>query len=438
MLSVSLPTHTDLHAERLEALLRTSKVLATDIHLERLLVAIAGQVTEVLDAERSSVFLYEADRDELRGMVVQGMAPEELCFPADRGLAGYVARTRRTLNIADAQEDPRFDARHDLRSGFRTRSVLCTPILSPDRELMGVIQVLNRRSGAAFSDEDAVLLEAFSAHASVAIERARLVERFAEQQRLEASLRVAHEIQMSMLPRAFPAPGAAERYDLYAHLQPAQTVGGDLYDFFRIDEHRLGFAVGDVSGKGVPAALFMNGTYTLLRLAATEGLPPDRCFENINRVQQNRKAMFVTLFYGILDLHTGRVTYGNAGHPPPCIVRRDGTVRFADRARNLPLCLLRSPRFQVQHLLLEPGDLLVLYTDGVLEATNPAGEHFGAERLLLTLRDAASRTADESVDRLVEVVHAFTEDTPQRDDLTVLALRYGGPGAGDRRPGAAL
>lgn len=417
----------DLQASRLDALLKTSKALASDIHLERLLVVIAEQVTDVLEAERSSVFLYDESQDELRSVVAQGMTSKVVHFPADMGLAGYAAQSQATLNIPDAQDDPRFNASFDAWTGFRTRSVLCAPMLNYEQKLVGVIQVLNKRSRAVFTEEDEILLEAFSAHASVAIERARLVEQYTEQQCLQESLKVAHEIQMSMLPRAFPAPSAIGCYDLYAYLQPAQAVGGDLYDFFRLDEHQLGFAVGDVSGKGVPASLFMNGTYTLLRLAATEGLPPDRCFANINRVQRNRTGMFVTLFYGLLDLRTGCVTYGNAGHPPPCIVRRNGSVTFTDKAQNLPLCLLKTSTFQVNQLLLEPDDMLVLYTDGVLEAANPAGELFEQERLLFALQGAASFTPQETVCNLVEEVYAFTEGTPQRDDLTVLALRYTGP-----------
>jgi len=416
---------TNLRFSKVEALLKTARVLASDIHLERLLVVIAEQVTEVLDAERSSVLLYDAAQHELHGMVVQGLKPSKIRIPVGQGLAGYAAQTKQILNVPNAQGDLRFTVSYDAWTGFRTQAVLCAPILGTERQLVGVIQVLNKRSGRRFTREDEMLLEAFSAHAALAIERAHLVEQYAEQQRLQASLQVAQAIQMSMLPQTAATTDAA-CYDLYAHLQSAQTVGGDLYDFYAEDEYRLGFAIGDVSDKGVPAALFANGTSTLLRLAASEGLPPDACFANINRVQQNQKGMFVTVFYGLMDLRTGVITYGNAGHPPPCIAHRDGTVTFAPRAQNLPLCLLTSDTFQVNQLHMEPGDLLVLYTDGVLEAANTAGAQFGQDGLQRVLGEAAGASAREAVERLLEAVERFTAGMAQRDDLTLLALRYEG------------
>lgn len=420
------PRPTDIHAGRLEALLKTTKALASDIHLDRVMIVVADQVTSVLDAERSSVLLYDEAHDELRGIVAQGMGTAELRFPADKGLAGYVAQSRTTLNVADAHEDPRFNAGYDARTGFRTRSVLTAPILSPGGKLIGVIQVLNKQTAAIFDEEDEILLEAFSAHASVAIERARFVEQYADQQRVKESMRVAHTIQTGLLPSNMPGGGTDDRFDLYAHLETAYSVGGDLYDFLQLDDDRLVFAVGDVSGKGVPAALFMNGTHSLLRLAAGDGHPPDRCFDQIQRVQMNRNSMFVTLFYGLLDLRSGRLAYGNAGHPPPCLVRGNGSAEFFPRARNLPLGVLRSPQFHVDEFDLSPGDLIILYTDGVLEATNPAGDEFGQERLLEAVHGAELLTAHEAVDRIIERVEAFAMDTPMRDDVTVLALRFDG------------
>ena len=417
-----LPAPTsELHADRLRALLHTARVLASGIHLERLLGIITEQVTAVLQAERSSVLLYDPASDTLRGLITQGIASDLIRIPNGTGLAGYTAMTKAIVNVPAAQADPRFHDAYDAQTGFRTRSVLCAPLLTPDRQLIGVLQVLNKSTGAAFTAEDEALLEAFCSHAAVAIERARLVEQYGEQQRLQASLAVAQDIQMSLLPQPAKVPPGVEAG---IHLQPTQIVGGDLYDIVPSGAEQLCISIGDVSGKGVPAALFMHGTLTLLRLAASEGLAPDHCFERINRVQRNDQSMFVTLFYGILDRRTGCLTYANAGHPPPFVVRADRHVFRAPRARNLPLCLLSTPRYELGQLFLAPDDLLVLYTDGILEAADRDGEEFGEARILQALQEAATCTAQDAVDHLMEAVHAFTNGVPQRDDSTVLALRY--------------
>jgi sigma-B regulation protein RsbU (phosphoserine phosphatase) len=289
---------------------------------------------------------------------------------------------------------------------------------------MGVVQLLNKAEGQTFSASDEALLEALCSHAALALERARLTEAYLEQQRLRAALDLAQQIQRSTLPD--DAPIASDRVALHTHLAPASVVGGDLYDFFLIDERRFGFAVGDASGKGVGAALFMAGTQSLLRLVGQQGLPPERCFEDINRVQQNRAPMFVTLFYGILDLDTGRVEYCNAGHLPPVLLRSKGSLVPLDRARNLPLGLIRNRRFRPGQLTLGPGDLLFLYSDGVIEATDVQGEMFGEERLLAELASCPKRSPADLVHHIQTAIQRFCRGAPQHDDITMLALKYAG------------
>lgn len=414
-----------LHTDKLHALLCVSKAMASGIHLDELLEVIVAQATEVVAAERSSLFLYDPEPDELYSVVARGLEAAPLRMAAGTGLAGYVARTRAVVNVRDAYADPRFDPTVDRQTRFSTRSVLAMPIVGTDDRLLGVVQVLNKRGDDAFGPEDEVLLEAFCSHAAVALERARLVEAYVEQQRMHEALKLARDIQRGMLPRPFAQPH--EHVELHALLTPAMLVGGDLYDYFFVDEHRLAFAVGDVSGKGVSASLFMAGTHTLLHAAGLEGLPPNRCLAQINRVQQNQTSMFVTLFYGLLDLRTGEVVYGNAGHPPPVLVGPEGPARFAPRSENLPLGLLSRLTFQPDRLALDHGTLLFLYTDGVTEAVDADGEMFGEARLLETLEDCRGLAPSAVVERVSEAIGAFSHGEAQRDDITMLALRYFAP-----------
>jgi serine phosphatase RsbU (regulator of sigma subunit) len=410
-----------LDAGRLESLLRVPKALATEFELDRVLQVIVEQASEVLEAERSSLFLRDDETGDLDGIVLQGVTTGRIRLPPGKGLAGSVAQTGSTINVADAYADPRFSPAYDAQTGFRTRAVLTMPIHGPTGRLLGVLQVLNRKRGGAFGPADEALLEAFASHAALALERARLIEARIERERMKEGLRVARDIQLGMLQADFRSD--SDRVEIASRMISAESVGGDLYELFHVDEHRLGFAVGDVSGKGLPAALYMAGTLALLRSAGHDALTPAAACRRIHRAQSNTKAMFVTLFYGILDLRTGRVRYCNAGHPPPCLVR-PGRVSFRRRAENLPLGLLKNPAYRSGSFRMKPGDTLLLYTDGVLEAMNSEGEQFESERLLESLDTGESKSPAATVDAVLHAVRAFAGPSGPRDDLTLLALRY--------------
>jgi serine phosphatase RsbU (regulator of sigma subunit) len=403
-----------------DLLARVAKVLALEVELERLLPQIVGFATEVLAADRSSLFLYDRERDELWGTVAQGLGEREIRFPARHGLAGAVLERGYPLVVANAYADPRFDRRWDEETGYRTRSVLVAPILDRAGDVLGVLQVLNKRGGAAFTPTDVVLLEAFASHVAVALERAMLAEAYADRQRMQAALQMARDAQRALLPEA---PLASEAIDIAAYLAPAYEVGGDLYDYFDIDAHRLGFAVGDVAGKGMAAGLQMASVQALLRGYGRQGLPPAQCLDLINETQRGSAATFTSIVYGVLDTRTGRVDYCNAGHMPPILLRASGSPTTQDRAGQLPLSPLQRT-YSAQSCVLEPSDTLVLYTDGVVEAVARDREPFGERRLLDALRGGAGETAEAVVHRVLAALEAFAGLGERRDDLTVLALRY--------------
>jgi sigma-B regulation protein RsbU (phosphoserine phosphatase) len=241
-----------------------------------------------------------------------------------------------------------------------------------------------------------------------------------------------------MLPRVFPASSAEQPVEVHALMEPAREVGGDLYDCFYASAHMFCFLVGDVSGKGAPAALFMARTRSLVRMAAEysrnisiEEHPPARIAEAVNRelYQHNPERMFVTLFLGLLDTRTGSLVTINAGHPRPSLLRRTGDIELLDGKLGPPLGVRPDTSYECRAATLHPGDAVVIHTDGVTEAMNTDEELYSAKRFgddLAALRDETPETIVRAVKDRVD---AFTGSAPRADDVTLLALRWHAPGS---------
>ncbi|HKX50629.1 MAG TPA: SpoIIE family protein phosphatase [Candidatus Binatia bacterium] len=254
-----------------------------------------------------------------------------------------------------------------------------------------------------------------------------LKETTAAKERIESELQIAHDIQMSMVPKIFPPFPERSEFDIFATLVPAKEVGGDLYDFFFIDDDHLCFAVGDVSGKGVPASLFMAVTKTLFRATAGNGGSPGEILARLNTeiCRDNESCMFVTFFCGILNIHTGEVHYSNAGHNLPFYLSRDG-VSPLENFGGISLGLVEGSPYATGRMVLRPGDDLLLYTDGVTEAMDLAKTLYSDERLEQFLGTNRSSAPRQIIGDLVSDVRHFAGQAPQSDDITVLALRYFG------------
>lgn len=249
---------------------------------------------------------------------------------------------------------------------------------------------------------------------------------------LQRELEIASRIQLSVLPSTFPPFPDRHDFDLFATMIPAQEVGGDLYDFFLIDEDRLGFVLGDVSGKGIGAAMFMAITRTIMRATALRCDSPAECVSHVNRVlhPETMPQLFVTLFYGILDTKTGLVRYVNAGHHPPFVLRASGGVELLERTGGLGLCLRRDFDYGEKEVHLAPGDGLLLYTDGVTEAVDERGAEFGVERIAACLQESGPRMPAETIRAVLRAVESFSGGGAQGDDITLLSLKYAGAAAG--------
>jgi len=415
-------------ARNLKALLGVAKALASEIKLDNLLQVIVAKAAEVMDAERATLFLYDKSRNELWSKTTQKLEINEIRVSLGVGIAGTVAKTRALINISDAYADPRFDPTFDKQTGYRTCSILCLPLIGNGDSLVGVIQVLNKKNRQTFDGIDESLLTGLSDHITVALERGRLIEAYVEKERLEEGLKLAHDIQMSMLPKTFPPFPERRDLNIFAAITPAKKVGGDFYDFFFLDEDRLCFAIGDVSGKGVPAALFMAVVRTLFKAIASRLQNPSEILSTLNReiCRDNASQMFTTLFCGILDTRTGEISYSNGGHNPPYHLSRTGVQQVPKTGGRL-LGLLEETTYGLSRLVLGSGETIFLYTDGVTEALDPAGQFFSEQRVESILNQTKFASVREQIENLTSQITLFAAGAEQSDDITALAIRYLAP-----------
>lgn len=250
----------------------------------------------------------------------------------------------------------------------------------------------------------------------------------AEKERIGAELDVAARIQASMLPCIFPAFPERDEFEVYATMNPAKEVGGDFYDFFMVDEDNLAIVIADVSGKGVPAALFMVIGKTLIKDHITSGKDLGEVFTEVNRLlcESNSEELFITAFAGVLNLITGKFRYANAGHETPFVAKKNGKFKPHKIRAAFVLAGMEGIRYKSDEIQLEPGDKLFQYTDGVTEATDKDNQLFGMERLEETLGGLADRTSAEIIDGVKKDIDKFVGEAPQFDDITMLCLEYRG------------
>ncbi|MFQ3574637.1 MAG: SpoIIE family protein phosphatase [Thermodesulfovibrionales bacterium] len=249
-----------------------------------------------------------------------------------------------------------------------------------------------------------------------------------DRERIESELRIAHDIQMNILAKTFPPFPDKKEFDLFAMIEPAREVGGDFYDFYLLDRDRICFIVADVSGKGVPAALFMSVTKTFFKVIAESVQTPHQLLNSVNShlSDNNESSMFVTVCCGILNYKTGELLYANGGHPPPVIIRENTAPNFIEMPDGMVLGIFKDYLFVSASMTLQKGDKIILYTDGVTEAMNHKHDLYGSERLINLLRQLSDRSIQEISRDLMKDIKRFSEDAPQSDDITILCLEYKG------------
>ena len=377
----------------LTRILEVTRAMAAEKDLGELLALLVHRTSEVMDAERSSLFLVDREKGELWSKVAEGDGFAEIRFPVTAGLAGHCARTGETIRIADAYDDERFNPEVDRKTGYRTRSVLCMPLVDHDDEIVGVIHVLNKRGGR-FTDYDEWLLGALSAQAGVSLSQAALLEQVIEKKRMQRDLELARSIQQGLLP---DSPPAADGFEFATHFESCDETGGDYLDFLvsRGEVSAVGAVIADVAGHGLPAALMMSAVRATVHALWEQGLAPERIVAMANALLEPDLSpdRFVSMFLVSLERRR-EVTYVSAGHEPPILWRAsEGEFETLDPTGPIIGVMQGAEYGRGATRSMGPGDMLFISTDGVFEARDPAGEMFGRDRLRESIRRSAGSGA---------------------------------------------
>lgn len=379
-------------------------------------------VMNVTSAQRGFLMTHDADEGGLRVLVARNIDGETIEREGySTTIVNEVIRSRQPILTNNAQFDDRFAIGQSIiMRGLR--AILCTPMLVQDR-LVGVVYVDTAMKAGVFRPEDMSLVTAVSGLAAQAIENARLYRVAREIGRLERELQMAREIQRSLLPMQLPTlPG----YEIAAHWEAAREVAGDFYDTFHLNDDAFAAVIADVSDKGAPAALFMAMTRSLIRSHATAGYSAEDTVNHANDLlllDSEHNGMFVTLYYSEFD-RGGRSTHVNAGHNPPLVYRHaPGHVEFMPIGGRALGWFPDNP-LRLLSLQLEPGDVILYYTDGLTDAENPDGEPYGAGRLASAFRQCADKSAAKIRDILLADVLEFCSGQAPFDDITMLVVRY--------------
>ena len=408
-----------LPARDLEAILGVTSALAAPFDLMTMLAEVVRAAKQVLRADRGSVWLHDPKTHELVLEVATGIQPVRVPFGA--GLVGACARTREIINVSDCYADPRFDAGVDRASGYRTRCMLTLPLVDHHDVLVGVMQLLNK-DGGVFDEGDEALATALAAQCAVALQRVRMTEALIEGERMRQALEMARDVQMSTLPRAMPV---VRGYDVCGTFRPAELTGGDTFDAF-VNRERLVVVLADATGHGIAPALSVTQMHAMIRIGLN--LEPDlgTTFAQVNNrlAETLPEDRFITAFIGMLDPATHVLHFQSAGQGP--ILKYDASRGACDRYRptSFPLGAmpLAVPPAAVT-LSMQPGDILVLVSDGIFDHRNPAGEAFGEARVEDIVRERCAGSVADLMQALLDAVAQFGAGAPQEDDMTMLLVK---------------
>jgi len=400
-----------------EVLLEISKTLSAPLDLDEVLEAIFRSLRQVVRYDAAAIYLVSRSSQRLELVRDTGYpagSDEAFRLSVGEGIAGWVAKTGEAVIVPDVRRDQRY-----VSARTSTRSELAAPLVLEGRTI-GVFNLESDREDA-YHGGHLEMLAVFAAQAAVSIERTRLTRELLDRRRLEKELAIAREIQASFLPKRAPdVPG----FDLAGATQPHDEVGGDYFDFIRVSDSRLGIAIADVSGKGIPAALIMAGFRMSLLAEIRNEFTMRAVMRKVNSLlhESTERDKFVTLFYGVLDWKNRSLSFSNAGHNPPLLLRADGRVQYLLEG-GVALGVLPDARYEERPVALQPGDVLLLYTDGVSEAESPTGEQFGTRRLEQCLKRVAGGTAHEILKGVVDEVTAYAGEHGVSDDLTLVVVK---------------
>ena len=407
-------------ARDLETILGVTSALAAPFDLMTMLAEVVSAAKQVLNADRGSVWLYDSAADELVLEVATGIRPVRV--RAGAGLVGACARNRQIINVPDCYADPRFDPGVDKSSGYRTRCMLTLPLVDHKDVLVGVMQVLNKGGGGVFDDHDEALATALAAQCAVALQRVRMTEAVIEGEKMRQELEMARVVQMSTLPASMPAvPG----YDVYGTFKPAELTGGDTFDLAALDQGLL-VVLGDATGHGIAPALSVTQMQAMLRMAFRLGANLETAFKEVNNQLADTLASdrFITAFVGMLDADAHLLRFHSGGQGPILHFQAALGTCARHKPTSFPLGAMRLSALRpLVTLQMQPGDILLLLSDGIYEYHDTGGEQFGEARVEEIVRSHHGESMAQLSAILLDAIQTFAAGAPQDDDITVVLVK---------------
>ena len=389
--------------------------------VDKIIDQIVFKCIKHLGVEEGTVSLLETDtpEKEFHTMVRHyNSSVEKVPIKLDDHLKGWMLKKQSILLSNDILKDERFSFLQ--KTSFSFRSILSAPLMIKG-DLIGYLAVFNKKDGAPFSDEDRRLISIIASQSAQVIENARLYEEEKAFLSLQEEMRMARDIQLHLLPDSTPE---IEGFQISTANIPAKSVGGDYLDFISLPNNKLGFCVGDITGKGMPAAMLMANLQATLRSHAIMYEDCVKCMYGTNNLlyRSTDPTKFATLFYGILDQKNASIQYSNGGHDAPLLIRNNEEATYLD-STGLLLGVMKESQYEMQTLALQPGDLLLIYSDGITEAMNPQNEEYGIERLEEQAIQNSTFSSKETVDSILQDVQDHAEGTPQSDDITLMVIK---------------
>jgi sigma-B regulation protein RsbU (phosphoserine phosphatase) len=396
-----------------------ARAIGASLNTQEIIQTIVRRSLRAISAEQGVITLVEEQSNQTMKTLVRTMvsSKEQEHFHFSQALLGWMHLNKKPLVINDPKNDERF---RGIPWDDSIHSLLAVPMMAKS-ELRGVLTVYNKKDGKPFAEDDQRLLAIIAGQSGQVVENARLYEKEKTLVKMQEEVRLAARIQAELLPKAAPSiPG----YDIVGRTLPAQEVGGDYFDFIPIDEDRIAFCLGDVTGKGLPASLLMANLQATLRGQTLTTGSPKTCLERSNQLlyQSTSPEKFATLFYAILDLKNHQIHYSNAGHDNPYLSSGNAETKRL-KIGGVPLGMLPDFTYEQESVPLEGDSILVAYSDGVTEAMNAAEEMFGEERIAAVIDQHKHAPASEVIDHLVSAVKSFAAGHPQSDDITVVVMR---------------
>lgn len=409
--------------DKLRLLLDITKTISRSLDLDEVLNLVMDTLGSIISYDAAGIYLIEFAAEDnspyvFKSKVIRGYQISfDLIEPRlkiGEGFIGTVAQTGKPIISADVSKDERYFAAREL-----TRSELVAPIIS-NEHVIGVFDLESDRLDA-YSDDDLEVMQLLTSQVAIIIEKVRLHDEVVEKKRIQAQLEIARSVQLELLPGHDPM---VENFDISAYVFPTEEVSGDYYDWVRVFDDQIGIVVADAVGKGIPAALLMSFLRASLRSCVQIGYAPHIAFSKVSNLLRDsiEDNQFITAIYGLLDSTNKTFVFSNAGHNPPLLIKPDGEYRYVEYG-DMPLGMFADLHYHQHFIRFEPGQVMVIYTDGITEAANPNGEEYGNDRFAKRVLDCIDMPAKKMIDHIRKGVADFTERKFLDDDGTLFIVK---------------